>query len=219
VSDSPGARAPTPGELRELQVFVVRLGAAMNAVGETVYTVQERLARVAHAYHAPAVRISAFATFLILTMGRGEPATLELTSVASAPRLDQIASLDRLVREAERGVGGAGRGNALFGGFVSAFLGALVMTPVADWVSRLPSAMPRQSLFVPGYWLLVPGALGLIGLAQVAGDARAAGIDDLVAITVSLFAVTIGILGGSILLGWVRATGLYVGELRPQRPS
>jgi hypothetical protein len=45
VSDSPGAGAPTPPELRELQVFVVRLGAAMNAAGSTVYEVQERLAR------------------------------------------------------------------------------------------------------------------------------------------------------------------------------
>jgi hypothetical protein len=39
----------------------------------------------------------------MVTMGAGEPATLELTSVAAKPRLDQIAALDRLVREAERG--------------------------------------------------------------------------------------------------------------------
>ncbi len=103
VSDSPGAGAPSPAELRELQLFVVQLGAAMNAAGETVYEVQERLARVAHAYDPPAVRISAFPTFLMVTMGSGEPATLELTSVAAVPRLDQIASLDRLVRDAEHG--------------------------------------------------------------------------------------------------------------------
>jgi uncharacterized membrane protein YjjB (DUF3815 family) len=95
-------------------------------------------------------------------------------------------------------------GNAIFGGYVSAFLGALVMTPVAAWVARLPSAMPRQALFLPGFWLLVPGALRLIGLAQLAADAPASGTDDLVATVVSLFAVAIGILCGSILLGWTQ---------------
>ena len=102
-------------------------------------------------------------------------------------------------------------GNAVFGGYVSAFVGALVMTPVAAWVSRLPSAMPPHASFLPGFWLLVPGALGLIGLAQLAGDAGAAGTADLVATVVSLFAVAVGILCGSILLGWVSATRRLVG--------
>ena len=66
-------------------------------------------------------------------------------------------------------------GNALLGGYVSAFIGAVVMTIVAVMVSRLPSAMPAHALFIPGFWLLVPGALGLIGLTQLAGDVRAAG--------------------------------------------
>ena len=38
----------------------------------------------------------------MVTMGLGEPATVELTSRSATPRLDQIAALDRLVREAER---------------------------------------------------------------------------------------------------------------------
>jgi len=422
VSVPADAGGPTPHDLRLLQVFVVRLGAAMNAAGETVYTVQERLTRVAYAYQARAVRISAFPTFLMVTMGSGEPATLELTSVAATPRLDQVARLDRLVRTAEDGaiqpadglreldaiegmpprfgrllsiagysvltlglclilqpaptdiaaaavlgalvgllrllagdaqpvqalmplvaafsvaalsalavrhdltdpglramvaslvvflpgttlttavlelaagqmVSGSSRlvagvmqlgllafgiiagiqavgassslvfsdsadllgdwapwlgvlvfaagvmvansapprsfagllivlyaawagqvlGNAIFGGYVSAFVGALVMTPVAAWVSRLRSAMPAHASFLPGFWLLVPGALGLIGLAQVAGDANDAGIDDLVATVVSLFAVAVGILCGSILLGWVSATRRLVNGVR-----
>lgn len=425
VSEPADARGPTPDDLRQLQLFVVRLGAAMNAAGQTVYEVQERLARATDAYRARAARISAFPTFLMVTMGRGEPATLELTSVTTVPRLDQIARLERLVREAEAGlirpadglreldaieqmqprfgrlqsiagymvlslglclilqsaprdvaaaallgalvgllrsvvgteqpvqallpliaafsvaalsalavrldltdpglramvaslvvflpgttlttavlelaagqiVSGASRlvagvmqlallafgiiagiqavgapsslvfsgsgnmlgdwapwlgvgvfaagatvansapprsfpglllvlyaawagqvlGNAVFGGYVSAFVGALVMTPVAAWVSRLPSAMPPHASFLPGFWLLVPGALGLIGLAQLAGDAEAAGADDLVATVVSLFAVAVGILCGSILLGWVSATRRLVYGVRLPR--
>jgi uncharacterized membrane protein YjjB (DUF3815 family) len=40
-------------------------------------------------------------------------------------------------------------GNAIFGGYVSAFVGAMVMTPVAYWVSRFPSAMPQHASSKP----------------------------------------------------------------------
>jgi uncharacterized membrane protein YjjB (DUF3815 family) len=103
-------------------------------------------------------------------------------------------------------------GNALFGGYVSAFVGALVMTPVAAWVARLPSAMPRYASFLPGYWLLVPGALGLIGLAEFAGNTGAAGRQDLAATIISLFAVAIGVLCGTLLLAGATTTGKVVGE-------
>ena len=407
------------GSQHELQTFVVQLGAAMNAAGETVYSVQDRLNRIAHAYDARHARISAFPTFLMVSMGQGEPATLELTSVAAAVRLDQIAAIDRLAGQAEHAaispadglrrleeisemrsrfgpgqnlvgysvltvglclllnpatkevaaaavlgavvgllrsigkgqqpfqilmpllaafivavlsalaieldvidpgvramvaslvvflpgatlttsvlelaagqmVSGASRlvsgvmqlallsfgiiagieavgvsssvvfsdagqplgdwapwlgvavfavgvmvansapprslptllvvlyaawggqvlGNAIFGGYISAFVGALVMTPVAYAVSRLPSAMPQHASFLPGFWLLVPGALGLIGFAQLAGDSNA-GTEDLVATVVSIFAVAVGVLCGSLLLAWASATGRFVGH-------
>ena len=101
-------------------------------------------------------------------------------------------------------------GNALLGGYVSAFVGALVMTPVAAWVSRLPSAMPPNATFLPGFWLLVPGALGLIGLTQVAGHSGAAGREDLLATVVSIFAVAVGVLCGTLLVTGTSATGRVV---------
>jgi uncharacterized membrane protein YjjP (DUF1212 family) len=403
-----------------LQTFVVELGAALEAAGEPVYSVQERLTRVAHAYGASSARISAFPTYMMVTLGRGEPATIELTSsLGSSPQLDQIAALDRLVQQAERAeiaaddglrmlaeirdmtprfgrvqsiagyavltlglclilhpsprdvlaaavlgamvgglrtigvrqpplqtlmpviaattvaavaalaekhdlagpglramvaslvvflpgaalttavlelaagqmISGASRlvsgvmqlallafgivagieavgvstaqvfvesddvlgswapwlgvfvfatgvvvanstparsfpgllvvlyaawigqlvGNEVLGGYMSALIGAAVMTPVAFWVSRLPSAMPPNASFLPGYWLLVPGALGLIGLTQVAGDADVAGTEDLVATVVSLFAVAVGVLIGTLVLSWASATGRAFG--------
>ena len=404
-----------------LQTFVVELGAALSAAGEPVYAVQERLTRVARAYGARAARISAFPTYMMVTMGRGEAATVELTSgLAALPRLDQIAAVERLAQQAERGavpptegrraladirdmgprfgpaqsicgyavltlglclilhpaprdvaaaavlgalvgvlrsigrdqpqlqilmpvlaavsvaalgalavkhdltgpglramvaslvvflpgaalttsvlelaagqmISGASRlvsglmqlallsfgivagieavgvspsqafsgsdgllgdwapwlgvlvfaagvtvahsaparsfpgllvvlyaawtgqyvGNAVLGGYVSALVGAAVMTPVAFWVSRLRSAMPPSASFLPGFWLLVPGALGLIGLTQVAGDADAAGTEDLVATVVTIFAIAVGVLLGTLLLAWAAATGKFVGE-------
>jgi uncharacterized membrane protein YjjB (DUF3815 family) len=97
-------------------------------------------------------------------------------------------------------------GNELFGGYVSALIGALVMTPVATVVARLPSAMPAYASFLPGFWLLVPGALSLIGLTELAGDASAAGSDDFLAAIGSIFAVALGVLCGTQLEEWYGAT-------------
>jgi uncharacterized membrane protein YjjB (DUF3815 family) len=97
-------------------------------------------------------------------------------------------------------------GNELFGGYVSALIGALVMTPVATLVARLPSAMPAYASFLPGFWLLVPGALSLIGLTELAGDASAAGSDDFLAAIGSIFAVALGVLCGTQLEEWYGAT-------------
>ena len=85
-------------DLAELQLFVVQLGAAMNAAGEPVYVVQDRLTKMAAAYGARAATVSAFPTYLMVTMGRGEPAVVELTaSLGASPRLDQVAALDHLL--------------------------------------------------------------------------------------------------------------------------
>jgi uncharacterized membrane protein YjjB (DUF3815 family) len=97
-------------------------------------------------------------------------------------------------------------GNELFGGYVSALIGALVMTPVATLAARLPSAMPAYASFLPGFWLLVPGALSLIGLTELAGDASAAGSDDFLAAIGSIFAVALAVLCGTQLAEWYGAT-------------
>ena len=112
-------------------------------------------------------------------------------------------------------------GNAVFGGYVSALIGAMVMTPAAVWVSRLPHAMPANASFLPGFWLLVPGALGLIGLTQLAGNSNA-GTQDLVATAVTIFAVAVGVLMGTLLLAGATATGRAIGgvsdSLTDRRP-
>jgi hypothetical protein len=59
--------------------------------------------------------------------------------------------------------------------------------------------------------LLVPGALGLIGLTELAGNVGAAGAQDLAATVLSIFAVAIGVLCGTLLLAGASATGKLVG--------
>ena len=95
---------PSGDDLQELQTFAVLLGSAMSAAGEPAHIVETQLAEIAHAYGAGSMRVTAFPTFLMVTMGSGEPVALELTvALAASPRLDQIAELDRLVNQARRG--------------------------------------------------------------------------------------------------------------------
>jgi uncharacterized membrane protein YjjB (DUF3815 family) len=115
-------------------------------------------------------------------------------------------------------------GNLVLGGYVSAFVGAAVMTPVAYLVARHPPAMPARASFTPGFWLLVPGALGLIGLTELAGDAPAAGANDLIATVSSIFAVALGVLCGTQMLvgadttrAWVIGAQATVTTRRPWR--
>jgi uncharacterized membrane protein YjjP (DUF1212 family) len=86
------------------------------------------------------------------------------------------------------------------GAYLSAFVAAIVLTVVAAAVSHLPRSMPADAAFLPGFWLLVPGALGLSGLARLAGNFQSAGIDDLIATTVTIFAIAVGVLCGAIVL-------------------
>ena len=55
-------------------------------------------------------------------------------------------------------------GDALFSGQISGFFGAAAMTPVVFLVERLPNGPPKLVTFLPAFWLLVPGATGLIGV-------------------------------------------------------
>lgn len=417
---------------RELLTFLVELGAAMNTTTQPVYVVQSRLTNVARAYGASMAAVSAFPTYLMVSIGRGEPAVLELTTTSTgSARLDQVAALDRLLELAERAeldpaeglrrleeirsmeprfgrlqavagyslvavgiclvlhpaplevlaaavlgafvgllrsvvqgqqtlqvmtpviaafavsalsawavqqdisdlglrpmvaslvvflpgaalttsvlelaagqmISGASRlvwgivqlallafgilagieaigvsrsrilfsteallgelaiwigvlvfaigvvvadsaprrslpgllivlysafaaqviANTLLGGYVAALIGATVMTVMAFVVERLPNAMPAHAAFLPGFWLLVPGALGLIGLTRLAGG----GDDQELFVTVgSIFAVALGVLFGTQLLAWAthagraidRATdrGDWLGQFRKQ---
>jgi uncharacterized membrane protein YjjB (DUF3815 family) len=87
-------------------------------------------------------------------------------------------------------------GDRLFGGDVSGFFGALAMTPVALAVARLRHGPPSQVTFLPAFWLLVPGAIGLVGVTEVVGDPATASIEDLVTPIGSIVSVALGVLEG-----------------------
>jgi uncharacterized membrane protein YjjP (DUF1212 family) len=87
-------------------------------------------------------------------------------------------------------------GDRLVGGEVSGFFGALAMTPVALAIARTPGGPPSQVTFLPAFWLLVPGALGLIGVTEIVGDPATATLDDIVEPIGSIIAIALGVLAG-----------------------
>lgn len=94
-------------------------------------------------------------------------------------------------------------GNALFGAYSSGFVGAVVMTLAAYQLARLRSTMPVYAMFLPGFWLLVPGSLGLIGLTTFLAFPDAATGADVFAVIGAIAAVALGVLCGIELHRWL----------------
>jgi uncharacterized membrane protein YjjP (DUF1212 family) len=115
-------------------------------------------------------------------------------------------------------------GSALFGGYVGGFIGALFMTPTAKLVERTNFGPPALVSFLPGFWLLVPGALGLIGVTEYMTAGPAFGLDDFVGTVGAMVAIAGGVLCGYLLVASIRplyqltvepALGLIPLQLRP----
>jgi uncharacterized membrane protein YjjP (DUF1212 family)/uncharacterized membrane protein YjjB (DUF3815 family) len=85
---------------------------------------------------------------------------------------------------------------ALLGGELSGFVGAVVVIVIVALLRRLPTAPPAAVMLTCAYWLLVPGALGFIGLGTEAEDAPG-GSAMLIQFIVSLVAIAIGMVVGA----------------------
>ncbi|MGZ0712730.1 threonine/serine exporter family protein (plasmid) [Coraliomargarita sp. W4R53] len=94
-------------------------------------------------------------------------------------------------------------GDALFGGVLSALVGAAAMTPVAVVIARQRTGPPTLVSFLPAFWMLVPGALGLIGVATVL-DGGAGGTSTIITTISTMVAIALGVLIGLALTGSLR---------------
>jgi uncharacterized membrane protein YjjP (DUF1212 family) len=108
-------------------------------------------------------------------------------------------------------------GGILLGGYLSGFAGALVLTVVAYIVERFPSGPPALVSFLPGFWLLVPGALSLIGLTEYLAQSAALGSEDLLGAAGSMVAVALGVLCGHPIFRALARTFGRTGILRTER--
>lgn len=93
------------------------------------------------------------------------------------------------------------------GGVFAAFVGGLLIVPLANAVQRLHGP-PAQVVFLPSFWLLVPGALSLVGVTGLTGlvELSGTGRSNLVTAFLTVVAVSLGVLVGSSLLSNVTAS-------------
>ncbi|WP_238445050.1 threonine/serine exporter family protein [Salsipaludibacter albus] len=105
-------------------------------------------------------------------------------------------------------------GGLFFGNAASAFFGAVAMTPVAVYASRQPSGPPSLVTFLPAFWLLVPGALGLEGVTRILSEGGVRGISTLFTTGAAMVGIALGILLGLL----VTTPELWRGH-RPGRTS
>ncbi len=92
-------------------------------------------------------------------------------------------------------------GGIFFGPVLAAFVGALVMTPVAAYVARRPTGPATQVSFLPAFWMLVPGSLGLVGVTKLLGNDRVDAGSVLVTTAITMVAISFGVLIGRALVG------------------
>ncbi|MEV0587046.1 threonine/serine exporter family protein [Nonomuraea sp. NPDC050310] len=90
-------------------------------------------------------------------------------------------------------------GTGWAGPMVGAFAAGAVIPLLAALVERRTDT-PAQVLFLPSFWMLVPGSVGLTGVSELVSGQGASGLDDLVQTLLTMVAITLGIMVGASLL-------------------
>jgi uncharacterized membrane protein YjjP (DUF1212 family) len=93
----------------------------------------------------------------------------------------------------------------LLGCEVSGFFGTLVATPLGYLVQLRFRGPPATVTFLPAFWLLVPGALGLLSVTRMLSD-RAVGVDGLITVVFVITSVALGTLVGAAVYKWITET-------------
>ena len=90
----------------------------------------------------------------------------------------------------------------LLGVHTGGFFGAMVATPLAYLIQLRFKGPPAAVTFLPSFWLLVPGSLGLLSVTRMFGD-RETGLDELVIVIFSVVSIALGTLVGASLYRWL----------------
>jgi uncharacterized membrane protein YjjB (DUF3815 family) len=89
----------------------------------------------------------------------------------------------------------------LFGNEISGFFGMLLATPLGYLIQLRFKGPPAMVTFLPSFWLLVPGSLGLLSVTRMLSD-RAAGLDGLTTALFVFASIALGTLMGASLYKW-----------------
>lgn len=109
-------------------------------------------------------------------------------------------------------------GGVFVGSALSSFFGAVAMTPVAVLLARWQLGPPTLVTFFPGFWILVPGALGLEGVTRVLGDDNFVATGALTTTLTSMVGIALGVVLGLALSApdperpWANGTRLRLGR-------
>ncbi|MBS0186438.1 MAG: threonine/serine exporter family protein [Planctomycetes bacterium] len=99
--------------------------------------------------------------------------------------------------------------SGIVGSEFSGFFGMLIATPLGYLIRFGFGGPPAMVTFLPSFWLLVPGALGLLSVKRMLSD-RAAGIEGLVTAVFVFASIALGtLLGASIYKGVTDRFGLW----------
>jgi uncharacterized membrane protein YjjP (DUF1212 family) len=95
------------------------------------------------------------------------------------------------------------------GSEISGFFGTLVATPLGYLIQLRFKGPPASVTFLPSFWLLVPGALGLLSVTQMMSD-RAAGVDGIITVVFVIASIALGTLvGASLYRGLTETFGAW----------
>jgi uncharacterized membrane protein YjjP (DUF1212 family) len=92
----------------------------------------------------------------------------------------------------------------LFGKEISGFFGMLVATPLGYLIRKRFKGPPSMVTFLPSFWLLVPGAMGLMTVKRLLSDPTR--LDDLLSVAFVLASIALGTLVGASLYKWLTET-------------
>jgi uncharacterized membrane protein YjjP (DUF1212 family) len=91
-------------------------------------------------------------------------------------------------------------GERIIDATLSGFIGAAIMVPVAHAVAHIRTAPPAHVMFLPAFWMLVPGTLGLIGITELVGKDPEHGFANLIAALAAIPAIALGVLFGTMIV-------------------
>jgi uncharacterized membrane protein YjjB (DUF3815 family) len=88
-----------------------------------------------------------------------------------------------------------------FGKEISGFFGTLVATPLGYLIQKRFRGPPSMVTFLPSFWLLVPGAMGLLTVKRLLSDPGR--LDGLISVAFALTSIALGTLVGASLYKWL----------------
>jgi uncharacterized membrane protein YjjP (DUF1212 family) len=83
----------------------------------------------------------------------------------------------------------------------SGFFGSFVATPIGYLIQKRFRGPPSMVTFLPSFWLLVPGAMGLMTVKQLLSDPSR--FDGLISVALVLASIALGTLVGASLYKWL----------------